>query len=66
MKPRIVRAKPPRVEDADVDASRLTDFGDSESTRVLSSTARVLAGELGRQAAREYFAEVTGLRKEPL
>jgi hypothetical protein len=35
------------------------DFGDSESQRALSATARQLARELGRQAARAFFAEVT-------
>lgn len=62
-KPRLVPAKPsPRMEEADV-LDRLVDFSDSESERVFSSTARAVAGELGRQAAREYFAEVMGHEK---
>jgi hypothetical protein len=34
------------------------DFSDPESQRVLSAAAVALARELGRQAAREYFASV--------
>lgn len=41
------------------------DFSDVESQRVLRAAAYVLAGELGRQAAREYFAELIGRRKPP-
>ena len=34
------------------------DFSDRESQRVLSAAASAVARELGRQAAREHFAEV--------
>lgn len=34
------------------------DFSDLESQRVLAVAARAVARELGRQAAREYFAEL--------
>lgn len=36
------------------------DFSDQESQRVLTAAARAVAHELGRQAAREYFAELIG------
>ena len=41
------------------------DFSDPESQRVLRAAAYAVAGELGRQAAREYFAELIGRRKPP-
>jgi hypothetical protein len=34
------------------------DFGDRESQLVLAAAARAVAHELGREAAREYFAEL--------
>jgi len=40
------------------------DFGDPESQRVLTAAAHGVARELGRQAAREFFAEAIGTRKE--
>lgn len=45
----------PKLESADV---RREDFGDAESQRVLADAARALAAEFGRQAAREWFAQV--------
>ena len=39
------------------------DFSDGESQRVLAAAARAVARELGRQAAREYFAELIGKSK---
>jgi hypothetical protein len=36
------------------------DFSDPESQRVLAEVARVVSRELGREAAREYFAELIG------
>jgi hypothetical protein len=39
------------------------DFTDTESQQVLAAAARVVARELGREAAREYFAELIGKRK---
>jgi hypothetical protein len=40
------------------DGSQPADFNDSESQRVLDAAARTLARELGRQAARELWAQV--------
>lgn len=40
------------------------DFNDRESQRVLSVAARALAGELGRQAAREFFMKFGGTYRE--
>jgi hypothetical protein len=40
-----------------------TDFSDTESQRVLSAAAHAVARELGREAAREYFAELIGKPK---
>jgi hypothetical protein len=49
---------------AEFRASRLTakevekiDFSDLQSQQVLAAAARAVARELGREAAREYFAE---------
>ena len=42
---------------------QLVDFSDVESQRVLAAAARAVARELGREAAREYFAEVIGKSK---
>lgn len=39
------------------------DFSDRESRRVLAAAACAVARELGREAAREYFAEVIGKAK---
>ena len=39
------------------------DFSDRESLRVLAAAARAVARELGREAAREYFAELIGKQK---
>ena len=36
------------------------DFSDLESQRVFAAAARAVARELGREAAREYFAELIG------
>lgn len=36
------------------------DFSDVESQRVLTTAARAVARELGREAAREYFAQLIG------
>ena len=47
----------------DTKTVHLADFTDRESQRVLSAAARAVARELGRQAAREYFAEVIGKPK---
>jgi hypothetical protein len=41
------------------------DFSDLESQRVLAAAARVVARELGREAAREYFAELIGKPRAP-
>ena len=47
----------------DVRGLRRLHFSDPESLRVLTTAARGLAGQLGRQAAREYFAEVLDTQK---
>ena len=39
------------------------DFSDRESQRVLAAAVRAVARELGREAAREYFAELIGKPK---
>jgi hypothetical protein len=39
------------------------DFSDRESQRVLSVAAKAVARELGRQVAREYFADLIGKPK---
>jgi hypothetical protein len=55
--------KRPRHDVSDTPAVHATDFSDGESQRVLAAAARVVARELGRQAAREYFAELIGKSK---
>jgi hypothetical protein len=37
---------------------RPADFTDAESQRVLSAAAKAVARELGREAAREYWAQL--------
>ena len=44
-------------------APQLADFTDAESQRALLAAARAVARELGRQAAREHFAELIGKPK---
>jgi hypothetical protein len=61
-RPRFARRKLTTVETKPVQAA---DFSDLESQRVLRAAAFAVAGELGRQAAREYFAEWIGKRKPP-
>ena len=39
-----------------IDADGSMDFSDAESLRVLDAAAQALASELGRQAAREFWA----------
>jgi hypothetical protein len=39
------------------------DCSDPESQRALTAAARALAGVLGRQAAREFFAKATGMQR---
>jgi hypothetical protein len=46
-------------------AASPADFSDHESQRVLAVAARAVARELGREAAREYFAELIGKPKVP-
>ena len=58
-KPPIVPfASAKRRRDADVSDTPGADFNDPESQRVLAAAASAVARELGRQAAREYFAEL--------
>ena len=47
----------------DTKSGPLADFSDPESQRVLAAAAGAVARELGRQAAREYFAELIGKPK---
>jgi hypothetical protein len=51
-------SQPPERLDAKVVA--VADFSDAESQRVLTAAARAVAREMGREAAREYFAELIG------
>jgi len=56
-----------RIENARlgmIEASVSADFQDEESQRVMRAAAIAVAGELGRQAARELFASMTGDTKE--
>ena len=47
----------------DTKPAHSADFSDLESQRVLAAATRVVARELGREAAREYFAEFIGKPK---
>ncbi|MGH9240586.1 MAG: hypothetical protein ACRD3G_21295 [Vicinamibacterales bacterium] len=53
-KPRLVRSKSPRQQEADV--RRPSDFCDPESVRVLDAIADALIAPAIRQKAREDFA----------
>ena len=53
--------RPVRIVDAM--SVRPGDFSDRESQRVLIAAARAVAHALGREAAREYFAELIGRSK---
>jgi hypothetical protein len=53
----------PSLDVSDTPAVHATDFSDGESQRVLAVAACAVARELGRQAAREYFAELVGKSK---
>lgn len=46
-------------------AAVIADFSDPESQRVLAAAACSVAHELGRAAAREWFAESIGKPKDP-
>lgn len=41
------------------------DFADADSQRVLTAAAREVARALGREAAREYFADLTRSLRDP-
>lgn len=58
-------APPPLTPHQESVDARGADFSDAESKRVLADAALVIARELGRDAAREYFAELIGNRKAP-
>ena len=63
-KPSTVRPNRPRPpENADV-RSRLADFSDAESFRVLDAAVVVLVEVLARQAARDCFAQCFPKDKE--
>lgn len=53
----------PSNDASEAPAIHLVDFSDRESQRVLAAAACAVARELGREAAREYFAEVIGKPK---
>lgn len=55
-------ASPEPARHAAIDAQR-ADFRDAESQRVFSEAALAVARELGREAAREQFAELIGKTK---
>lgn len=52
-------------EPSDAKPNGSADFGDAESQRVLTAAARAVARELGREAAREYFAGLIGGSRAP-
>jgi hypothetical protein len=52
------------IENASANADPV-DFSDPESQRVLTAAARAVARELGREAAREYFAELLHSARVP-
>ena len=58
--PRPARSVPTLVVSESV---RQTDFGDTESQRVLRAAAGAVAREIGRRAAREYFDELIRTRE---
>jgi hypothetical protein len=53
------------ASDAATSVNHEGDCSDPESQRVLSAAALAVARALGRQAAREYFAELLGTSKVP-
>lgn len=55
----------PLSEPLEAKPTRLADFGDAESQRVLTAAARAVARELGREAAREHFAKLIGRSRAP-
>lgn len=57
--------KPVQPPSEPLEANRLADFTDAESQRALSAAARAVARELGREAAREYFATLIGKSRAP-
>lgn len=64
---RVVTSTPPRNQStrhaSGNVAAQPADFSDPESQRVLAAAAHALAGELGREAGREYFAKLIGKPK---
>ena len=50
----------PPSEPLEAEPNSLADFTDAESQRVLTAAARAVARELGREAAREHFADLLG------
>lgn len=61
--PRLTRAARRPLTVMDTKSVQPADFSDFESQRVLTAAARAVARELGREAAREYFAELIGKPK---
>jgi hypothetical protein len=58
------RPPPSALTVPEADPKPMRDFSDSESQRVLTLAARVVAYELGRQAAREFLAQWQAARLE--
>lgn len=61
--PRLTRPSRRQLKLVEAKPAPLADFSDPESLRVLAAATRAVARELGREAAREYFAELTGKPK---
>lgn len=64
------RARPARpvnlaLTPAKAESASPADFSDRESQRVLTAAARAVSHELGRQAGRQYFAELIGRHRMP-
>jgi hypothetical protein len=60
---RHTRSSPRSLTLPNAKSAHAADFSDLESQRVLAAAARTVARELGREAAREYFAELIGKLK---
>ena len=63
MKPSKPQARSPLTLVEPSPVRPLADFSDRDSQGVLRAAAEAVARELGRQAAREYFAELIGRSK---
>ena len=61
--PRLTRSVRRPLILVETKSTQPVDFTDLESRRVLAAAAHAVARELGREAAREYFAELIGKPK---